>query len=193
MPVIILFLAWPRRTTNWGSSPRVGGENSFSDGLIYESDSTSFPFSPVQLLKEYMAKKVANVLKLNLPAGTATPAPPIGPILGQSGINMMDFLKKYNDATADKKGQTIPAEITIYEDRSFTFELKLPPVSAMIMQMLKIKSGSKTAGQTEVGKLTADQVKQIAQEKLPDLNTRSLESAIQSVKGTARSMGVATE
>lgn len=137
-----------------------------------------------------MAKKVINVLKLNLPAGSATPAPPIGPILGQSGINMMDFLKKYNDATGDKRGQIIPAEITIFEDRSFTFELKLPPVSAMIKQTLKLKSGSATAGRNTVGKLTEDQVKAIAEEKMPDLNTKNLDAAIRSVKGTAKSMGV---
>lgn len=137
-----------------------------------------------------MAKKVINVLKLNLPAGTATPAPPIGPILGQSGINMMDFLKQYNDRTADKKGQTIPAEITVYEDRSFTFELKLPPVSAMIKQVLKLKKGGATPGRANAGTLTMDQVTAIAQEKLPDLNTKSLDSAIKSVMGTARSMGV---
>src|SRR5260221_13750827 len=105
-----------------------------------------------------MAKKVINILKLNLAAGAATPAPPVGPILGQAGINMMDFLKQYNAKTQDKKGQVIPAEITIYEDRSFTFVLKLPPVSAMIMQKLKIQAGSKTPGDNVVGKLTASQV-----------------------------------
>lgn len=137
-----------------------------------------------------MAKKVINVLKLNLPAGAATPAPPVGPILGQAGINMMDFLKQYNDRTQDKRGQTIPAEITVFEDRSFTFELKLPPVSAMIKQALKIQKGSKTTGTDTVGKLTADQVKAIAQEKLPDLNTTNLDAAIKTVMGTAKSMGV---
>ncbi len=137
-----------------------------------------------------MAKKVVNVLKLNLPAGTATPAPPVGPILGQAGINMMDFLKQYNAKTQDKKGQVIPAEITIFEDRSFTFVLKLPPVSAMIKQLLKIQAGSPTTGSKSVGKLTKDQVRQIAQEKLPDLNAKDLEQAMNTVMGTARSMGV---
>ncbi|MBW7943888.1 50S ribosomal protein L11 [Patescibacteria group bacterium] len=137
-----------------------------------------------------MAKKVVNVLKLNLPAGTATPAPPVGPILGQAGINMMDFLKQYNAKTQDKKGQIIPAEITVFEDRSFTFVLKLPPVSAMIKQVLKLQSGSKTPGSNTVGKLTKEQVKAIAQEKLPDLNTKDLEMAMNTVMGTARSMGV---
>jgi large subunit ribosomal protein L11 len=137
-----------------------------------------------------MAKKIVNVLKLNLPAGSATPAPPVGPILGQAGINMMDFLKQYNDKTADKRGQVIPAEITVFEDRSFKFVLKLPPVSAMIKQALKLKMGSKTTGRETIGTLTKEQVTQIAQEKLPDLNTDSLESAINSVTGTAKSMGV---
>lgn len=137
-----------------------------------------------------MAKKVINVLKLNLPAGSATPAPPVGPILGQAGINMMDFIKQYNDRTADKRGQTIPAEITVYEDRSFTFELKLPPVSAMIMQTLKLKKGSSTTKREVVGTLTMDQVKAIATEKMPDLNTNNIDSAINSVIGTAKSMGV---
>ncbi len=138
-----------------------------------------------------MAKKIINKLKLNLPAGTATPAPPVGPILGQAGINMMDFLKQYNAATQDKKGQTIPAEITVYADRSFTYELKLPPVSAMIKQVLKLKSGSQTPGRNSVGTLTMDQVRAIATEKLPDLNTNDVEAAMNSVKGAARSMGVA--
>jgi large subunit ribosomal protein L11 len=140
-----------------------------------------------------MAKKIVNVLKLNLPAGSATPAPPVGPILGQAGINMMDFLKQYNDKTADKRGQVIPAEITVYEDRSFTFVLKLPPVAEMIKQALKLKMGSKTAGRETIGKLSAAQVKEIAEQKLPDLNTKSLDAAINTVTGTARSMGVAVE
>lgn len=137
-----------------------------------------------------MAKQIKNVLKLNLPAGTATPAPPVGPILGQAGINMMDFLKQYNAKTQDQKGQIIPAEITIYKDGSFTFELKLPPVSAMIMQTLKLKQGSSTPSRGSVGKLTMAQVKEIAEKKLPDLNTESLDNAMNSIMGTARSMGV---
>lgn len=137
-----------------------------------------------------MAKKVLNVIKLNLPAGSATPAPPVGPILGQAGINMMDFIKQYNDRTQDKRGQVIPAEITVYQDRSFTFELKLPPVSAMIKQALKLKSGGSKAGRESVGTLTQDQVRAIATEKLPDLNTNDVEGAMHTVAGTARSMGV---
>ncbi len=137
-----------------------------------------------------MAKKIINVLKLNLPAGSATPAPPVGPILGQAGINMMDFIKQYNDRTADKRGQTIPAEITVYQDRSFTFEIKLPPVSAMIMQTLKMKKGGQTPGRSVAGSLTKDQVKAIATEKLPDLNTNSVDAAMNTVMGTAKSMGI---
>ena len=137
-----------------------------------------------------MAKKIINVLKLNLPAGAATPAPPVGPILGQAGINMMDFLKQYNDKTQDKRGQTIPAEITVYQDRSFTFVLKLPPVSAMIKQELKLKSGSQKPGREPAGKLSMEQVKKIATEKMPDLNTTDLDQAMHSVIGSARSMGV---
>jgi large subunit ribosomal protein L11 len=140
-----------------------------------------------------MAKKVLNVIKLNLPAGTATPAPPVGPILGQAGINMMDFIKQYNEKTQDKRGQVIPAEITVYQDRSFTFELKLPPVSAMIMQALKLKAGGSKAGRETVGTLTMDQVRAIATEKLPDLNTNNIENAMNSVVGAAKSMGVAVK
>lgn len=140
-----------------------------------------------------MAKEVINVLKLNLPAGTATPAPPVGPILGQAGINMMDFLKQYNAATQDKKGQIIPAEISVYKDRSFSFVLKLPPVSAMIKMALKAQKGSSKPGQESIGKLTQDQVKKIAEEKMPDLSTKDLKAAMQSVIGSARSMGVQVE
>jgi large subunit ribosomal protein L11 len=137
-----------------------------------------------------MAKKIKKILKLNLPAGTATPAPPIGPILGQAGINMMDFIKQYNDKTKDKRGQIIPAELTVYQDGSFSFELKLPPVSAMIKQVLKLKSGAKEPGRESAGKLTQDQVKAIAKQKLPDLNTQDLEAAMRIVEGSAKSMGV---
>ena len=137
-----------------------------------------------------MAKKIINLLKLNLPAGAATPAPPVGPILGQSGINMMDFIKQYNEKTADKRGQIIPAEITIFEDRSFTFVLKLPPVSAMIKQAIKKQSGSKTPGRESIATLSEDQVTAIATEKMPDLNTTDLEAAKKMIRGTARSMGV---
>lgn len=137
-----------------------------------------------------MAKKVLNILKLNLPAGAATPAPPVGPILGQAGINMMDFIKQYNDKTADRRGQVIPAEITVYQDRSFTFILKLPPVSDMIKQALKLQKGSSKPKREPVGELSMDQVRQIAETKLPDLNATNIDQAIKSVVGTAKSMGV---
>ena len=137
-----------------------------------------------------MAKKIKTVLKLNLSAGVATPAPPVGPILGQAGINMMDFLKQYNSATADQKGQVIPAEITVFENNSFTFVLKLPPVSDLIKQTLKMKMGSSTPGKDNKAKLTMDQVKAIAEKKMPDMNTESIDSAIKSVVGSAKSMGI---
>ena len=137
-----------------------------------------------------MAKKVKTILKLNLPAGTANPAPPVGPALGQHGVNIMQFVTAYNEATKDKKGQIIPAVVTIYEDRTFDFVTKLPPASEMIRQALKIKTGAKTPGKEEVGRLTAGQVEEIAKAKIQDMNTKDLESAKRTVAGTARSMGV---
>lgn len=137
-----------------------------------------------------MAKKVKVVFKLVLQAGAANPAPPVGPILGQHGVNIMEFCKAYNAQTQDKKGQTIPAEITVFEDRSFTFILKLPPVSALIKQALKIQSGAHNPSKEVVGTITKEQVKQIAETKMPDLNAGSIEAAMKMVEGTARSMGV---
>ena len=136
------------------------------------------------------AKKIKVILKLNLPAGEATPAPPVGPALGQHGLAIMDFVKAYNDKTKDLKGNIIPAVITVYEDRSFTFVTKLPPVSAMIKKALGLPKGSGKPGRETAGTITADQVKTIAESKLADLNTESLTSAINSVTGTARSMGI---
>lgn len=137
-----------------------------------------------------MAKKVINTLKLNLRGGSANPAPPVGPILGQAGINIMDFCSKYNEMTKEKRGEMLPAMVTVYEDRSFDIEIKLPPVSAMIMKTLNLKQGSGTPSTNTIGELTMAQVEEIAKEKLPDLNTVSVESAKQMVIGTARSMGV---
>ena len=137
-----------------------------------------------------MAKKIKTFIKLNLPAGEATPAQPVGPALGQHGLNIMDFVKAYNDATKDLKGNTIPAVITVYEDRTFTFITKLPPVSAMIKKVLNLPKASQKPGREIVATITPDQVKQIASEKMKDLNTDNLESAIHSVAGTARSMGI---
>jgi len=140
-----------------------------------------------------MAKKVKTVIKLNLPAGEATPAPPVGPALGQHGVPIMDFIKEYNARTAKLKGQIIPAVITVYEDRTFTFVTKLPPVSEMIKKALKLQKGSGKPNKEKVGKLTKAQVEAIAKEKLPDLNTTDLEAAKKIVIGTAKSMGVEVE
>jgi large subunit ribosomal protein L11 len=139
-----------------------------------------------------MAKKVKTILKLNLTAGQANPAPPVGTALGPHGVNIMEFCKSYNEATKDKMGQVIPAEITIFEDRSFTFVTKLPPVSEMIKIALKIKSGSQKPSKEFVGNLSAEQVEKIAAEKMGDMNCTTLESAIKMVEGTARSMGIKT-
>lgn len=140
-----------------------------------------------------MAKKVKTILKLNLQAGSATPAPPVGTALGPHGINIMDFVGKYNEATKDKRGQVIPAEVTIYEDRTFDFVTKLPPVSELIKLKIKIKKGSGNTPKEMVGELTDEQAREVAEMKLPDLNTKNLESAIKTVKGTARSMGIRTK
>lgn len=135
-------------------------------------------------------KKVKVVLKLNLRAGEATPAPPVGPALGQHGIPIMDFVKQYNDKTKDQKGNIIPAVITVYEDRSFTFITKLPPVSAMIKKVLGLKSASKKPGRESAGNISKEQVREIAEKKLGDLNADTLEAAEKTVAGTARSMGI---
>jgi len=140
-----------------------------------------------------MAKKVKTVIKVNLPAGEATPAPPLGPALGQHGVAIMEFVREYNDRTKDMKGNTVPAVITIYEDRSFTFVIKKAPVAAMIKKALNLEKGSGTAGRETVATLTKAQVETIAKEKLADLNTTDLEAAKKIVEGTARSMGVKNE
>ncbi|MBI2103856.1 50S ribosomal protein L11 [Candidatus Woesebacteria bacterium] len=140
-----------------------------------------------------MAKKVKVVLKINLPAGEATPAPPLGPALGQHGIPIMDFVRQYNDQTAKMKGQILPAEITIYEDRTFDFVIKKPPVSEMIKKTLGLDKGSGEAPRKIAGTLTREQVKKIAEEKLDDLNTDNIEAAMKIVEGTARSMGITIE
>lgn len=136
------------------------------------------------------AKKIKTILKLNLPAGTATPAPPVGPALGQHGLPIMDFVRAYNDKTAKQKGQIIPAVITVYTDRTFSFITKLPPVAALIKKKLGIEKGSGKAGREETGKLTKRMIEEIAKEKLGDLNTDNLEAAMKVVAGSARSMGV---
>lgn len=140
-----------------------------------------------------MAKKVTGYIKLQLPAGKATPAPPVGPALGQHGVNIMQFVKQFNERTSAQAGLIIPAVITVYADKSFTFELKTPPAAVLIKKALNIPSGSKVPNKDKVGKLTKEQVKEIASTKLKDLNTTSLESAMSMVAGTARSMGVTVE
>lgn len=137
-----------------------------------------------------MAKKVMGKIKLQLPAGKANPAPPVGPALGQHGVNIMEFCKQYNAQTADKAGQIIPVEITVYEDRSFTFVLKTPPVAFLITQAAGIPKGSSKPNAEKVGELTTKQVREIAELKMGDLNAHTLESAEQMIRGTARSMGV---
>lgn len=138
-------------------------------------------------------KKVKTIIKLNLPAGVATAAPPVGPALGQHGIAIMEFIKAYNERTAKLKGQTIPAVITVYEDRTFSFITKLPPVAAMILKTLGLDKGGGKAGRESAGKLSRAQTEQIAKEKLPDLNTDTIQAAMKVVAGTARSMGIEVE
>src|SRR4030066_1771035 len=140
-----------------------------------------------------MAKKVKTVVKINLQAGTATPAPPVGTALGQHGVAIMDFVKQYNDKTKDMKGQVVPAVITIYEDRSFDFVIKKAPVAEMIKKTLSLEKGSGTTPRDIAGTLTKAQVEKIASEKMDDLNTEDLESAKRIVEGTERSMGVTIE
>jgi len=138
-------------------------------------------------------KKVKTIIKLNLAAGEATPAPPVGPALGQHGLPIMDFIRAYNEKTAALKGNIIPAVITVYENRTFSFITKLPPVSAMIKKTLNLQKASGKTGTETVGMLTAQQAETIAKEKLADLNTKDLEAAKRSVAGTARSMGIKIE
>lgn len=138
-------------------------------------------------------KKVKTIIKVNLKAGEASPAPPLGPALGQHGVAIMEFVKQYNDQTGDKKGQVVPAVITIYEDRTFTFETKLAPVSDMIKKKIGIDKGSGEVPRVIAGELSDKQVEEIAQEKLEDLNTDDVKAAKNIVKGTARSMGVKVE
>ena len=138
-------------------------------------------------------KKIKTTITLQLKAGEATAAPPVGPALGQHGLPIMEFVKAYNEKTAKLKGDIIPAVITVYVDRTFSFITKLPPVSAMIKKMLKLEKGGGKAGREVAGKLTKEQVEQIAKDKLADLNTDSVEQAMKVVAGTARSMGIQIE
>lgn len=140
-----------------------------------------------------MAKKVVGMIKLQLPAGKATPAPPVGPALGQHGVNIMGFCKEFNAKTANQAGLIIPVVITVYQDRSFSFILKTPPAAVLLKKAAGIESGSGVPNKTKVAKVTRDQVKQIAETKMPDLNAGSVEAAMSMIAGTARSMGIVVE
>lgn len=138
-------------------------------------------------------KKIASVIKLQIQAGQATPAPPVGPALGAAGVNMMEFVKAYNDRTADQRGNIIPVEITVYEDRSFTFITKTPPAAELIKKAAGLQKGSAVPHTDKVGKITQAQVREIAETKMPDLNANDIEAAAKIVEGTARSMGITVE
>ena len=140
-----------------------------------------------------MAKKIKTLIKLNVKGGEATPAPPVGTALGPHGLPIMDFVKSFNDKTADQKGTVLPVVITVYEDRTFSFVTKLPPVAAMIKKALAIDKGGGKAGRESAGKLTRAEATQIATDKLPDLNCDNVEAALKVVMGTARSMGIKVE
>lgn len=137
-----------------------------------------------------MAKEITKKIKIQIPAGKATPAPPVGTVLGPTGINLQEFCTKYNDATKDRMGDILPVEISIYEDRSFDFVIKTPPTAFLIKKFAKIAKGSAKGASETVGTLTKDQLKEIAEIKLPDLNAYTIEAAMKIVEGTARDMGV---
>ena len=142
-----------------------------------------------------MAKKIKSLIKLQVKGGAANPSPPVGPALGQHGVNIMEFCKTFNaqTQTPDRQGKPLPVEITVYEDRSFTFIIKTPPASYLIREALKLEKGSSSPKATKVGKITRKQLEAIAKIKMPDLNADKLESAVRSIAGTARSMGVDVE
>jgi large subunit ribosomal protein L11 len=137
-----------------------------------------------------MAKKIIAVVKLQIPAGKATPAPPVGPALGQHGVNIMEFCKTYNERTAAQVGTIVPVEITVFADRTFTFVTKTPPASVLLRQAAGLEKASGEPNKNKVGKVTKDQVRQIAQQKLKDLNAIDIEAAVRMIEGTARSMGI---
>lgn len=137
-----------------------------------------------------MAKEIGAVVKLQIKGGAANPAPPIGPALGAKGVNIMEFCKQFNARTQDKGGKVIPVIITVYKDKSFDFILKNPPVAVTLLEITKVKSGSKQSNRMKVGKVSWDQIRQVAEDKMPDLNCFTIESAISMVAGTARSLGL---
>jgi len=140
-----------------------------------------------------MAKKVVGQIKLQIPAGAATPAPPVGPALGQAGVNIMDFVKNFNARTASQQGLIIPVVVTVYADRSYTFITKTPPAAILLRRAAGVEKGSGEPNKKKVGKVTRAQVEEIAKTKLPDLNAANLESAVRTIEGTARSMGLEIE
>lgn len=137
-----------------------------------------------------MAKKVVDEIRLQIPGGAANPAPPVGPALGQAGVNIMEFCKQFNAATQDRSGTVVPVEISVYEDGSFTFITKSPPAANLLKQAAGLASGAQTAGRESVGKVSMEQVKEIAETKMADLNARTIDSAVKIIEGTARSMGI---
>jgi len=138
-------------------------------------------------------KKIVGFIKLQIPAGQATPAPPIGPALGQKGVNIMEFCKQFNARTQDKQGLIIPVVITVFSDKSFTFITKTPPASVLLAKAAKVEKGSGESNRTKVGKVTKQQVKEIAEQKMPDLNANDIDAAMKMIAGTARSMGITVE
>eukprot|EP00873_Tetraselmis_striata_P015060 jgi/Tetstr1/435324/TSEL_024243.t1 len=169
-----------------GSAARIGGAP-----LVASRRSTAGATATRQVTT--MAAKVARVIKIALPAGKANPAPPVGPALGAAGVNIMAFCKEYNAATQDKAGMIIPCEITVYEDRSFTFVLKTPPASVLIKKAAGIQKGAGESAAGKIGTITEAQLKEIAEIKMPDLNAITVEAAMKIVGGTARNMGVTIE
>ncbi|MBR1442998.1 MAG: 50S ribosomal protein L11 [Firmicutes bacterium] len=140
-----------------------------------------------------MAKKITGYIKLQIPAGKATPAPPVGPALGQHGVNIMGFCKEFNERTSKDAGLVIPVVITVYQDKSFTFVTKTPPAAVLLKKACKIESGSGVPNKTKVAKISKEEVKKIAEQKMPDLNAASIDAAISMISGTARSMGIVVE
>jgi len=138
-------------------------------------------------------KKIKAIVKLQIPAGQATPAPPVGPVLAQHGINIAEFCQKFNEATKDNQGFKIPVEITVYEDRTYDFKLKQPPASELLKKAAGIEKGSGQPNQTKVAKITRDQLRKIAQQKMEDLNTKDIEAAMRIIEGTAKNMGITVE
>ncbi|PIM99630.1 Mitochondrial/chloroplast ribosomal protein L11 [Handroanthus impetiginosus] len=188
----------PPSSLFFSSSLNLSSNQNITLQLFNMKRTPSLSFSPRRLKVVSMAppkagakpRKVVGVVKLALEAGKATPAPPVGPALGAKGVNIAAFCKDYNARTADKAGYIIPVEITVYDDRSFTFILKTPPASVLLLKAAGVEKGSKDPKQEKVGKVTIDQLRAIAQEKLPDLNCSSLESAMRIIAGTAANMGI---